>query len=381
MSAITKITSQMIKARAKELGIDDVGIASIDAFDGAPILMAPKSYFPEAKSVIVIVMRIPRGSYRGIEEGTHWHNYTYYSYNKLNTIFRPRLTYQLSTFIEDHGWEACPCFPAVPERNGIKEPVAEGKLSPDIVINIRVMAAGSGVGEIGHSKVFLSRKYGPRVRLGLILTDAELEPDEIYSTGTICNGCGRCAKECPGNAIPAFKDQDKKLHVTVGGKDIYWGDVQMGRCTLTHHGFNNKISPFHKKAFPNMKFDVDNSVMTEEEAYRLCYPMATAKWMTYDDAVTDNIIEYYGYIMKQVGYFAVCGARGCIRACMDSLEKSKRIENLFHNKFYRKPSWMMTNEPEEVEEGVNQFRDRYLDNKYPGVRENEYKYKYKGKHS
>ena len=26
-------------------------------------------------------MPIPRGVNRGIEEGTHWHNYTFYSYN------------------------------------------------------------------------------------------------------------------------------------------------------------------------------------------------------------------------------------------------------------------------------------------------------------
>jgi hypothetical protein len=53
-------------------------------------------------------------TYRGITEGTYWPNYTYYSYNRLNNLFRPRITYALSCFIEDHGWEAVPLYPAVP---------------------------------------------------------------------------------------------------------------------------------------------------------------------------------------------------------------------------------------------------------------------------
>ena len=110
-----KLTSQMIKDKAKELGIDCIAIGNIERFKNAPKLMSPLTYFPEAKSVIAVAMRIPRGTYRGIEEGTHWHNYTFYSYNKLNSWFRPRLSYELACFIEDHGWEAVPHFPGVPE--------------------------------------------------------------------------------------------------------------------------------------------------------------------------------------------------------------------------------------------------------------------------
>ena len=87
-----RLTSQMIKDKAKELGIDCIAIGNIERFEDAPVLMSPKTYFPNAKSVIAVAMRIPRGTYRGIEEGTHWHNYTFYSYNKLNSWFRPRLS-------------------------------------------------------------------------------------------------------------------------------------------------------------------------------------------------------------------------------------------------------------------------------------------------
>ena len=85
------------------------------------------------------------------------------------------------------------------------------------------------------------------------------------------------------------------------------------------------------------------------------------------------MIGYYDYIIKHTGYFAICGAKGCIRACMDALEKARRTENVFHNRFFHKKSWTLSNKPAVVSEGVNPYREQYLDAHYPGRRENEYK--------
>ena len=145
----------------------------------------------------------------------------------------------------------------------------------------------------------------------------------------------------------------------------------MGRCTLSHHGMNNECSPFLKKEFPNMAFDVRNSEMTEEEAYIMSYTMAQGTWGRKPD--TNKVMGYYDYIITHTGYYAICGAKGCIRACMNMLEKTDRIENKFHNKFYYKKSWALPNKPEKVSDGVNPYREEYLDKTYPGIRENEYK--------
>ena len=122
-----------------------------------------------------------------------------------------------------------------------------------------------------------------------------------------------------------------------------------------------------------MAFDVRNSEMTEEEAYILCYSMARAKWGR--KPVTSAVQEYYDYIMNHTGYFAICGARGCIRACMNALEKAGKIESRFHNHFYKKPSWLLPNQPEVLPTGVNPYREEYLDEKYPAIRKGEYKRK------
>ena len=120
-----------------------------------------------------------------------------------------------------------------------------------------------------------------------------------------------------------------------------------------------------------MAFDVRNTEMTEEEAYILSYTVAQGKWGRKPD--DNSVIGYYDYILNHTGYFAICGAKGCIRACMDMLEKAGRTENKFHNPFFKKESWSLSNKPESVSEGVNPYREEYLDKKYPGIRENEYK--------
>ena len=120
-----------------------------------------------------------------------------------------------------------------------------------------------------------------------------------------------------------------------------------------------------------MAFDVRNSEMTEEEAYIMTYTMANGRWGRKPES--NAVMGYYDYILTHTGYFAICGARGCIRACMNALEKSKRIENLFHNNFYYKKSWLLPNKPEKVSDGVNHYREEFLDEKYPGIRKNEYK--------
>ena len=120
-----------------------------------------------------------------------------------------------------------------------------------------------------------------------------------------------------------------------------------------------------------MAFNVRESEMTEEEAYIFSYSLAHASWGRKPE--TNRVMEYYDYILGHTGYFAICGAKGCIRACMDVLERSGRIENTFHNRFYKKESWSLTNEPQRVSDGVNPYREKYLDEHYPGIREGEYK--------
>ena len=83
------MTKEEIKALAKSLGADAVGIASMDRFEGAPKQMDPRYIMPEAKSMIVMLFRVMRGSLRGIEEGTFFSNYSAMGYGGLTYNYIP----------------------------------------------------------------------------------------------------------------------------------------------------------------------------------------------------------------------------------------------------------------------------------------------------
>ena len=56
---MAKITSDIVKKWAKDMGADIVGIASVERFEGAPSGHGPRDFVPEAESVIVAGIRIP----------------------------------------------------------------------------------------------------------------------------------------------------------------------------------------------------------------------------------------------------------------------------------------------------------------------------------
>lgn len=100
------LTSEMIKKAALAAGADKCGIAPMSRFDGAPDEMNPQFLFPEAKSCIGFVFRIPRGVQRGIEEGTQFYQYPSMAYGGINEIFAPAVLYHVGKVIEDEGYEA-----------------------------------------------------------------------------------------------------------------------------------------------------------------------------------------------------------------------------------------------------------------------------------
>ena len=65
------------------------------------------------------------------------------------------------------------------------------------------LAIQAGLGEYGRNGLLITRKYGPRVRLGKIFTDMPLALDQPISLGVkdFCDTCRRCETACPVGAI------------------------------------------------------------------------------------------------------------------------------------------------------------------------------------
>lgn len=62
----------------------------------------------------------------------------------------------------------------------------------------------AGLGELGRLGILITRKFGPRARLGLVTTDLPLTPDRPKALGIqdFCQKCKKCARNCPAQAIP-----------------------------------------------------------------------------------------------------------------------------------------------------------------------------------
>ncbi len=58
----------------------------------------------------------------------------------------------------------------------------------------------AGMGWIGKNGLFIHREYGPRVRLGTVLTDFEL-PGGNTILESKCSSCNRCVNACPAMAL------------------------------------------------------------------------------------------------------------------------------------------------------------------------------------
>ncbi len=343
------LTSEAVKAYGLSQGLDLVGVANIERFAGAPMRMHPASIMPSARSVIVVARRIVRGNWRGIEEGTYWPNYTYFGYHGLlNSYFIPMPLYNLACFIEDHGWEAVPYYPGVPERQPPVKPLRPGAAAPEVHLAIRIAGMAAGLGEMGWSKVFLTRKFGPRVRLHAIFTDAELKPDPLVEPGSLCDRCMACVRGCTSGAIP-HKREGKTVRVQIEDKTYEWGDIQLGRCTLGFHGGDPMLSPFIHKSLPGYHCRVADQGLSENNAYKMCWPMSLDTWGACDEDPSGFRIEGHAMLNRWGGdgSYAVGGSRGCMRSCFDHLERQGKCGQTFAGgPFVRRERWLL---PDRVE--------------------------------
>jgi len=336
-----ELTKEALRDYALSRGLDLFGVANIERFENAPMRMHPASIFPEARSVIVVGRRILRGGWRGIEEGTHWPTYTHFCYHGLlNTYFIPLPLYETACLIEDFGYEAVPYYPGVPEVQPPREPLRPGGVAHEVQLAIRIAATAAGLGEMGWSKVFLTKRFGPRQRLAAIITDRELEPDPLVEPNSICKLDMACVKGCP-DAIPHIRD-GRTVEIRIEDKTYRWADVNMGLCTLAFHGGDPRTSPFIPKAIPGYHFEALKQRFDEETAYKFAWPMSLNRWRETAEFPDGYNIPGHAYIAKWGvgGSYGIGGSRGCMRSCMDFLERGGHVEQTFHGgPFIKRPRW------------------------------------------
>jgi len=200
------VKAEAIISFAKRAGADLVGIAPVERFEGAPKRHKPEDILPGAKSVVAMAKRIPLPIVKSIPSPY----YDRFGYHDLNAHLR-ELTYNVSVFIEDLGFEAFPLDPSVDDKAREVEILQEApepkiKILGDFSHRHAIVAAG--LGEFAASSMVVVPKFGPRVRVVSVITTAPIEPSRLLGGKTKFNLCRpeecglQCVKKCPAKALP-----------------------------------------------------------------------------------------------------------------------------------------------------------------------------------
>jgi len=224
---------QELMEYAFSLGADKFRVAPVERFAEARPGHKPEEILPGAKSVIVMCTRLLNGAlsatYRKYLDGMNDVHGIYgtYGYTLGPTFHLAGLVYALSQKIEQETDAiAVPMFTGGPLVNGS-------------AFSLRHAAYAAGLGEFGWNGIMLTPEFGPRNRFCAVITDLELEPDEMYSGPSLCNRCGECVRGCPTQAIPAPGEAPPKV-VHCGGKAIEYNDLKYWRCQVACHMITKK---------------------------------------------------------------------------------------------------------------------------------------------
>lgn len=76
------------------------------------------------------------------------------------------------------------------------------------IISYKHAAEAAGLGYIGMSSLLVTPQFGPRVRLTLCLTEADLKSTAVATTD-VCRDCNVCIVKCPAHALDWPKNGER----------------------------------------------------------------------------------------------------------------------------------------------------------------------------
>ena len=193
--------TQELYAFAQKAGADLVGVADARGFEETDPAKRPLAHMKDARTVFVFACRIPFGA------STPHTSIAYLQagYYGLEAYIN-KISHRTSIWLEDHGYLAAGS-PAGRDITGLR--VIDRGPDPKIELlssfDLRLAAVKAGIGQIGVNNNLITEKYGSRLRLGAVITNAPLVPNAPLEYGVVpefCTKCGfRCVKACPAKAL------------------------------------------------------------------------------------------------------------------------------------------------------------------------------------
>lgn len=189
------MTNKDVKEIVFNLGADLCGIASLNRFDGAPEGFHPLDILQTCKSVISFACRFPAGTLACNSA---------VPYTRVRNSITPKMdaiALNLCIELEKRGVLAVP----IPTNESLMDIKTHRWRS---IISQKHAAQAAGIGTIGRNTQLITSEFGSMVWLGCVLTELELQPDELKES--ICNDCNLCVNVCPVNALENIEMSQQK---------------------------------------------------------------------------------------------------------------------------------------------------------------------------
>jgi len=178
-----------LRVFAKSLGVDLFGVADLTGARDFILRQGGENIASYSRAISLgmrLLDAVVDELYRH-EEPTALYSYQAHT-NSVNTTL-DWITLLLAKRVQETGFKAYP----IPASQTINERRLEGAISHKLAANL------AGHGWIGKNSLLVTPRYGPRVRLSTILTDAPLETGEPITDG--CGDCVECVDICSEKAF------------------------------------------------------------------------------------------------------------------------------------------------------------------------------------
>ncbi len=216
-----------IRKIAAESGFQLFGVSDLERLESAPFpdgrgLMRPSEVMKDARSAIVMGMVIWDEAMNSAVAAASAGDFSGGATDYLNLYYE---------VLETRGWRF---VERARKELGISA-------MPTHTVQAKIAATLAGLGFIGHNTQVVTPQYGPRVRWLVVLTDADLEPDQPFAKDLcaeqpLCQKASLCVRSCPYQAIVPGPSQGMEP-----GKK-----VDYAKCVVSHE-MDRDITPAHLK--------------------------------------------------------------------------------------------------------------------------------------
>jgi epoxyqueuosine reductase len=195
-----KLTAEQVKAKARELGADLVGIADGAQLEANP----PNPATPRRPSDITVldggrVIVLAKRVSRGVTRIQPWNDRHKYYNDELALTMLEEASLNLVYWLEDNGY---PAIIVPPTHVDPWRYEGDPNQHQTTLLSLPHAAVEAGLGTLGLNLQVLTPEYGPRVILTAVMSSLDIDCDKRMET-TLCQGpsCGRCLKVCPGDTV------------------------------------------------------------------------------------------------------------------------------------------------------------------------------------